>query len=354
MGGREHLAFWFKIFAPGAALAFFYIAAALLLQPFINLPFVDDWTRGWSVEHLLQTGQLQVPDWTSHYPFFQIFWGALFCLPSGFSFATLRVSTVVLAWLGTLALYATLRELQCSWQESLLATLLLLLNPVFFVLTFSFMTDVPFVSLANIAFFFAVRGIVRQRTAALWMGSLFAVCAFFSRQLALAIPAACLAYLCLTSYFRQRRLLLPPLLSLLLLLFTPWWIGYTFGFTGAYLDKLNAIRFWLLVPPAGYTVHVRSLLLHIGLALSPIALPLAGYLRRRRLLAGVILVLCLWEAAIYISTARLSLPLGNLKEQGLWTLAELGGALPLLRGTRPTLFSPLGSNMSSSHCLWYL
>src|SRR5439155_7345725 len=133
----------FKPLAPAGILLFVYSFAALLTCPLANLPFHDDWTYAWSVEHLLETGQLQILDWSVHYPFTQILWGTLFCLPHGFSFVALRVSTVVLACLGALALYGTMREFGRTRSESLIATVVLVVNPVFFVLTFSFMTDVP-------------------------------------------------------------------------------------------------------------------------------------------------------------------------------------------------------------------
>ena len=139
---------------PALVIILLYFFAAIVLHPFADLPFHDDWTYAWSVEHLLNTGELRVLDWSIHYPVVQILWGALFCLPYGFSFSALRFSTLMLALLGTLALYGTLREFGRTRMESLIAILVLVANPVFFVLTFSFMTDVPFVSLSNIAFFF--------------------------------------------------------------------------------------------------------------------------------------------------------------------------------------------------------
>ena len=139
--------------APGAILLLVYFSVAIPLHLFANVPLHDDWTYAWSVEHFLKTGKLAVLDWSIHYPFAQILWGALFCLPFGFSFSALRVSTVMLTWLGALALYGTLRELGRARTDSLIAALVLVANPVFFLLTFSFMTDVPFVSVSNIAFF---------------------------------------------------------------------------------------------------------------------------------------------------------------------------------------------------------
>ena len=99
----------------------------------------------------------------------------------------------MLTWLGALALYGTLRELGRARTDSLIAALVLVANPVFFLLTFSFMTDVPFVGVSNIAFFFIVRAFSRRRPLELWLGCALGVVAFFIRQIAIAIPGAVLA-----------------------------------------------------------------------------------------------------------------------------------------------------------------
>jgi 4-amino-4-deoxy-L-arabinose transferase-like glycosyltransferase len=81
----------------------------------------------------------------------------LFSQLFGFSFVVLRLATLVLAWAGLLAWYGTLRELGTGPLLAVLGTLMLWCNPVFFGLSHSFMTDVPFVSLMNAALFFDVR-----------------------------------------------------------------------------------------------------------------------------------------------------------------------------------------------------
>ena len=110
--------------APGAILLLVYFFVAIPLHLFADVPLHDDWTYAWSVEHFLKTGKLAVLDWSIHYPFAQILWGALFCLPFGFSFSALRVSTVMLAWLG--ALLSTARYE--SWDARAPRVLLQLLS----------------------------------------------------------------------------------------------------------------------------------------------------------------------------------------------------------------------------------
>jgi hypothetical protein len=264
----------FKILAPAATLVLLYSSAAIIIHPFVNLPFHDDWTYAWSVEHFLKTGKLQVLDWSIHYPFAQILWGALFCLPFGFSFSALRISTVVLAWLGALALYGTLREFGRSRSESLTATLVLVANPVFFVLTFSFMTDVPFVSVSNIAFFFIVHGLSRKNFFELWIGCGFGACAFFIRQIAIAIPGSLLLYVLLVQSYRSWRYALPPAAMLLLVFLMPFLIGHVFGTTTQYSGKMTWVMDYWLHRYDEAVPGVLRILMHVGLTLFPLAIPL--------------------------------------------------------------------------------
>jgi len=154
------------------------LLTALLASAPVEVPLIDDWTYAWSVEHFLQTGHLRVLEWSTVYPLAQILWGALFSRLLGFSFAVLRLSTLVLAWAGLLALYGMLRELGTRPLLAGLGTLLLWCNPVFFVLSHSFMTDVPFVSVMNAALFGYVRWVNRGRTWDLGLGSVLAMLAF--------------------------------------------------------------------------------------------------------------------------------------------------------------------------------
>src|SRR5919109_476625 len=110
------------------------LMTSLLASAPVDAPVIDEWTYAWSVEHFLQTGELRVLEWSAHYPMAQILWGALSHRLLGFSFAALRLSTLVLAWAGVLTLYGTLRELGTRPFLAGLGALLLWCNPVFFVL----------------------------------------------------------------------------------------------------------------------------------------------------------------------------------------------------------------------------
>jgi Dolichyl-phosphate-mannose-protein mannosyltransferase len=308
----------FKTFAPGAILILLYFSAAIPLHLFANVPFHDDWTYAWSVERFLKTGQMQVLDWSIHYPFVQILWGALFCLPFGFSFSALRVSTVVLAWLGALALYGTLRELGRTRSESLIATLVLIANPVFFVLSLSFMTDVPFVSVSNIAFFFIVRGFCRRRCFELWLGCAFGAFAFFIRQIAIAIPSAVLLYVLFEPSFRSRKYILPPMIVLLFACLMPVLIAQTVGLTSPYIDREWALDKWLNEYELGIPGLLR-VIMHSGLALIPMTVPVVASFYRRPAFSGAIGVLLLLTVCSVLFSPEIPKPL-----EGMWHLITLG------------------------------
>jgi hypothetical protein len=325
-----------KHLIPAGILALFFSFSSLLIDPLANLPFHDDWTYAWSVEHLLKTGQLRILDWSVHYPFTQILWGTLFCLPFGFSFSALRLSTVVLAWLGAWALYGTLREFGRTRSESLIATVVLVANPIFFVLTFSFMTDVHFVSLSNITFFFIVRGLSRKKPFELWMGCTFAVCAFFTRQVAVAIAASLLLYVLSTPSYRSWKYILPTAAFCLLFSLLPVLMAQIFGVT----SQSTSWRTWVFDYWIRYynqaVPGVLRISMHLGLALLPLSIPIVTSAYRRPLFWGTVTALFILTGCSILFAGEIPDPL-----EGMWQLNTLGRERHLLQG-RPALdFSPM-------------
>src|SRR5215831_17778048 len=146
-----------------------WVAAAVLLRPFQNTPFLDDWIYAWAVERLLDRGDLRMLDYASVVNPVQTLWGALFCLPFGFSFTTLRVSTWVAALSGLWAMYLVLRDQDVSPGDALLGTACLGACPIYFMLSFSFMTDVPLVVSSLWAAFAFLRATSLRRDR--WLGT---------------------------------------------------------------------------------------------------------------------------------------------------------------------------------------
>jgi 4-amino-4-deoxy-L-arabinose transferase-like glycosyltransferase len=317
-----------------AGLTGVLLAMTVLVYSPVDVPLVDDWTYAWSVEHFLHTEELRVLEWSAHYPLAQILWGAVFSRLLGFSFATLRLSTVVLAWAGLVAFFLTLRELGIKPVLAGLGTLLLWCNPVVFVLSHSFMTDVPFVSTMNAAILFYVRWVKRGRTWNLCLGSVSATLAFLIRQ-----PGAVLALIPLLSLLlegmagKKRRALswsqviwlIVPFLGVGL---TFWWIHAVHGATRVALEKAQMLRLifsidrWVWV----YTRELLHALLHLGLVLWPLVWVALGRLPARALAGASAAVAVLSGLALWQEGA-LPNPLGIML-----TWDELGHSRVLLAG----------------------
>ena len=77
-----------------------WILAVLAVDPVGNFALNDDWAYASAVRMLVEQGELRLSGWTAANLITQLLWGALFCLPFGFSFTALRISTLVLAMLG--------------------------------------------------------------------------------------------------------------------------------------------------------------------------------------------------------------------------------------------------------------
>ncbi len=317
------------------------LAASMTAHSTANVPLIDDWTYAWSVEHLLKTGELRVLDWSAHYPLAQIIWAALFAKLFGFSFFILRLSTVVLALLGMLAFYLTLRLLDVNRLFSALGTLFVFFNPVWFVLSHSFMTDVPFLSVMNLTLLYYVLWAQRRRPAYLLLGSAFAVVAFLIRQTGALLPLVPFAYLLLWRRFGGERRSVSSFEWLLLLLpfagvgLTLWWVQNVHGATSVYLDKANALNYalsaswWFSTGAwASYFQGMVLALMHLGFVLSPLAL--ATLWGRSRLVLGISAALMLVMLGLYIwAFAEIPNPIAS--GQTL-SLEELGGSRALVNG----------------------
>ncbi len=196
------------------ALVAALIAAVLLVYfvavpPAADAPLNDDWAYAQSVQHLLNEGVLHVSDWASPSLIPQIYLGALFArLAGGFSFVNLRWATLFCAVISCLALYDLLRQLGLRHAESLLGVVILLVNPLFINLTYTFMSDVFFLALMLFSLACYARGFQRRSNVWLLIGSVIAAGAYLERQLGVVLPIG----VGLAWVLRDRRLNWRPLL----------------------------------------------------------------------------------------------------------------------------------------------
>jgi Dolichyl-phosphate-mannose-protein mannosyltransferase len=259
------------------AIVAVFVAGWLMVGPRSNVPVIDDWVYAWSVEHLLDTGRLQVLEISAFYPITQILWGALFARVAGFSFVVLRGSTVVLAVFGCWAVYLTLRELDCRRSTALLGALALAFDPVYFALSFSFMTEVPFVSFSTMALYWYVRAIRRHEPLAVWAGCLCAMAAFLTRPIGIVLPLALLPALVGGRDWRAtaRRSVAPLVITLSVMAALQVEMPRALGLLSWAAIREDYLRWWFTVPITDYLRWNVDVLFVLAFPFAPLLLAYA-------------------------------------------------------------------------------
>jgi hypothetical protein len=314
-------------------LALWFVVVAIAIGVQRNVPVIDDWTYAWSVERLLHDGRIEVLDWSAVYPFAHSLWGAAWSLVFGFSFVTLRLSTLVLSLVATSALYLILRELEARPHVALLGALTLAANPVVVLLSSSFMTDVPFVASTLLALLCYTRAMRRNQMHLVWWGGLWACVALLDRQVAIVTPLAALPLLMASPRGEPKR-------STVLLALAATWgamlvcslvMMYLVPPTGEMLKLVDRLQDLLTIPVARYLSSNLYVLSTIAFYALPALLAMATvrHLWRRPALLVVTLAL----AAIMLGLAgEIPIP---IRPGNTWTLVEVGGSRGLINGLRP-------------------
>lgn len=195
----------------------------------------DDWMYAYSAKHLFENGSMKLCEWAAPTVVFQVFWGRLFCkLFGNFSFEALRFSTIALSWTGIVFFYLLLKKMHYNKTVSLLGTFVLFFNPLWFLLSYTYMTDVPYLALSIISVYFYYSGIESKKDSMLFAGAFFAGCSYLIRQLGMVIPLMVLLYLFLTKSLTLRKLIIICVLPLIVVFLHRYWLFYIHGLTWAH------------------------------------------------------------------------------------------------------------------------
>jgi len=303
----------------------------IVVNPIGNFPLIDDWSFGRAVQRLLQSGDYR-PEWASMPLITNVLWGALFCLPGGFSFTALRLSTLLASLLALVGTYVLVRDLQQPRWLAVVITLTLGFNPIYYALSHTFMTDVPFTALAIWTSVFFARSLRNGSTFAMLLGTVLAIAATLSRQLALCIPMAFAATLFLRPGARLKPVLhavIPPLLCVGALFAFNHWLATSGRLPKDYDLRTNELL-QVLTDLKHFTRHLFSnafeAVVYLGLFLLPFLLLSSKDLfrpthrRNAALLAGGILATALGAAVRTHYGGRMLIPpphLNILLESGI-------------------------------------
>lgn len=265
----------------------------------------------------------------------QLFYAKFFTGLFGFSATVLRFSTLVIAGLGVFCLYRLL-FLRTWFSVALLSCFALVFHPLFFVSSFSFMTDVPALACVMISLLFYRLWWESPRLFWLWVAQFFALYAAIIRQNYFAVFIASIFLLFLQSDRRQRMVaILGGFVPACLLAG-----GVYVFFHQRHWWPVNIISFHVFEDTPALIRHVRSQLFfiwqYIGFFLWPVLLLAMSSLSRRQkwgvalcsvIGAGLNIVLFLYHA--------FSFPFF----ENVWTVYGLGVRTDVLSGTSPVLLS---------------
>ena len=171
-------------------LSIIWILSIILVNPRGDFPLNDDWSYGLAVKNLIDYGGYYPTPWTSMPLISQVLWGWLFCVPSGFSFTALRFSTLLLGLIGAAGTYLLLRQIGSNRSVTITGACILAANPIYFSLSYTFMTDVPFTAFSVLALLFLILYLQKESNIHLIIGGCFTIIAVLCRQLGLFIPIA--------------------------------------------------------------------------------------------------------------------------------------------------------------------
>lgn len=171
-----------------ALLAAVWIAAVFIVDPRGEFPLVDDWAWAASVRALVNEGTLRFSDWAAGNLVTHTLWGALFAWPLGASYLTLRIATLTMGFIGIVALYGWLRLIPVRPSIALLGAACLMANPIYFALSYSFMTDVTYAALQTLSMWLISQGLVAGAGSLAAWGWAVGLAALLARQTGMAIP----------------------------------------------------------------------------------------------------------------------------------------------------------------------
>ena len=261
-----------------------WLGMIVLAWPLGEFPTNDDWCYSRGVYSLVEQGHLALPPgWAAMTLIGHVLWGALFSVPFGFSFIALRVSTLVMGAAGIAGTYLLFREWKLSQVTALLGAATVAFNPIYFELSATFMTDVPFYTVSVFSVIFFLRYWNTRKRLELWTGLGLAIFATLIRQVGVLIP---LAWGCAEIYrsgIRWRilwRAAWPGMLAIAVLMVYQFFVAPNFGFAGVENPRVKNVAKGLLRGSPDVILDFLDqglvVFMYLGLFLVPWTM-LAGY-----------------------------------------------------------------------------
>lgn len=254
-------------------LTILWIVSIYIVNPSGNFPLNDDWAYARGIKTLVQDGQMVLDNWPAMTLIAQIGMGTIYCKLFGFSFEVLRWSTLVNSLLCCGLFYFILRKIT-TLRLTLFTSLVLFFNPIFFSLSFTFMTEVHFILALMGIFLFFSNYIETSKYSYLILATMFSVIATLIRQPGLLAPFAFALILFVNVKSNRTRIvvLLPFLISLISLQIYYYWQALEFPHVdrvGGLMDLIGSLSSQEL---ESLSDRITNFILIPGLFLSPLIL----------------------------------------------------------------------------------
>ena len=269
--------------AAAAAVIGWYAFALWILHPLTDAPVVDSWLYGSAVRRFLRTGEVRFAGFTQDMPIAQVYYGVAWSHAFGANSVSLEMSVVTLAVLCGVMFHALAIKCGAPRWQALAATGLLICNPCFTFLSFSFMTEIPFLMAMIAAHLAFAKAEGRHEQLWMWLAGAMAVVAFMIRPFGGMAIAGCVGAMLLfdarmprtNRWGRAQWIKMMAPFGVALSVCAALWIWLTILSPRSWDLQLNENHFHylFLVPLASYLrAGVLGPLLYLGTVLSPLAL----------------------------------------------------------------------------------
>ena len=147
------------------------VVSMLLIRPFAEMGLCDDFSYIRTAKLLAETGHLNYFGWATPMLGWQLLLGALFVKIFGFSFTIVRSAVFLIAVATSILLQRTFVRFGLRERNATIATLVLILSPLYLPLSFSFMSDVAGLFSIVVCLYCCVRAVQSQadRSAFYWL-----------------------------------------------------------------------------------------------------------------------------------------------------------------------------------------
>jgi len=164
------------------------LVCALISRPFTTMGIGDDGPYILMAQNLAVTGHIVYNGWAAAMIVLQLYLAAAFIKLFGFSFTTVRMSTLLIAVVTAFVLQRTLVRANLSERNATIGTLALVLSPLYLTLSVTFMSDITGLFAIVICLYGCLRALqsTTDRTTIAWLCFAVVTNALFgtSRQIA--------------------------------------------------------------------------------------------------------------------------------------------------------------------------